>query len=431
MNNAVTKPTSSSTYSRGTSPWQGPDQHTLSLAEAVADEFDFPRPSSAYRTLDKVFFILALLAVPVLLIGMGVSVGLALSHGLFWQNIIADSHAWQFAGYWFTVAIVAGAPWLLSHLYLRWRYREYLDAGGDMLSPEEHVNMHRLDYSTLINLQPLHILSLLDMKPSQRLDKAGFIAKHKYYWSNDSLTFYSWKRSWLGNLLWGLNALNFLMIFLGWPFMLIQVLSEPVNTPAYIALFLISAALPFIYKKTKVRVTRFYPYLVFYRLSGMVEHYHNEVLQWRCHFSELNAYANFSPGNQTQPPSTTLEIYPRYPQKTPRRRVPLSTWCAINVSAATELWGVLQAFMNINCPLPLVLPLMDKRDKDGASRAHAQAFAELTTNATGSDSFEMTPTYDGAYRAWVKKRLTQEIGAFYWHVGELDVQEEEQEMAVH
>lgn len=139
--------------------------------------------------------------------------------------------------------------------------------------------MHKLDYSTLINLQPLHILYLLDMKPSQRLNKAAFIAKHKYYWSDTSLTLYRSKRSSLGNLLWGLNALNFLMIFLGWPFMLTQMLSEPVNTPAYIALFLFSAALPFIYKKTKTQVTRFYPYLVFHRNKGMVEHYHNKVLQ--------------------------------------------------------------------------------------------------------------------------------------------------------
>ena len=124
MNNRNYQSPVPSTYSRGTSPWQGPDQQRLTAEDPTADELDFPRPSSAYRTLDKVFFILALLAVPVLLIAMGISVGLALSHGLFWQNIIAYTYTWQFAGYWFAVALIAAAPWLLSHRYLRWRYPE-------------------------------------------------------------------------------------------------------------------------------------------------------------------------------------------------------------------------------------------------------------------------------------------------------------------
>lgn len=289
------------------------------------------------------------------------------ANGLYWHKMVADTFTFNGLILFFISLFLLMICCYFERRYM-WRFVEYTGYSSKASQRFNSTFYTVLNYSDSTSVIPTQILGLMDLVPTvwkQRgfNDKAG---KAKFYWDEQVLIGYGYIDTPLSRKIKLANLINWFFIFIGWPLLIGQIITEDVYIPAYITLFFMSALLLVSRIMTKSRGVKRYPQITFNRRNGMVTKLNKGKQEWSCHFRELNAYIH----NQRTSQSALywLTLVPRSPVGIPRYGAQLMDWGHQTPDSCQELWEVIQGFMNITFPLPFVIPLEAVRDKDPTSR---------------------------------------------------------------
>lgn len=360
-----------------TNAWQGERPSETQLVDDPNHVMDsIPQPSASSITLSKIRVItLFILCFALLFSFVWGVIGNAFANGFHWQEMVADKNTFSGFILFFIILFIA----IISFYFEQQYNKRYSLFNGYEIKVSKRINAASctlLGYADYIPMVPSKILGLINLSPNI-WEKKGFYdaqGKSKFHWDEQSLIGYDYIEPPLYYYIKIANAFNWIFISIGWPVLMVQLMTTNVYLPAYIVIYSVSILLLVSRSITKAKGGVKYPVITFHRRSGMVSKQYKGKQEWCCHFSELNAYIYNEHSRYSE--LFWIILLPRFPVGCPRKDVNLSEWANTTPESCRELWKVIQGFMNTSCPLPFVMPLDAVRDKDPTTQ-HIKLDAEF------------------------------------------------------
>jgi len=226
---------------------------------------------------------------------------------------------------------------------------------------------------------PTNILDLKRLVPS-KWKSHGFKDKKgnaKFYWDRKYLKGYRLRQTPLNRKIMFANLPNQLFVYIGWPLIFYQLTIQEVFLPAYMIIMALSAVL-FITRVLTKHSGESYAYLTFSRCDGYVTYRDEDKELWKCHISQINAYAVSEGSNVKNETLGSLKLVPRAPIGAPREQAYMGEWASNDAHDAIELWLVILNFMDVSHALPFAIPLENSRNDDFTTQNY-EAAGDLET----------------------------------------------------
>ncbi|MGF1687611.1 hypothetical protein L4C36_13075 [Photobacterium japonica] len=264
--------------------------------------------------------------------------------------------------------VVVILPWVLINQYVKIYHSEYFTSAvpftNDGMVYDKQMN-YRGSYSLIY--ENILGLSSLTVRASQEAMMKQTKNKLLYALSEKELMFYRIEHSKLNKYLKWVNYINIPVTFLSIAFMFFTPpLYEDISMKGQIVAICMSVVLFVLWMLEKERSKRCVPYLWFNRLTGNVTYVGEGGDKWSGHFTQLNAYRtltlNSIGGGSGSTRCYELSFVQRYPTGKSREYIRLPE--TLHYQDEEEFWEFMQAYMNVNCPLPYILPLAYVRNND-------------------------------------------------------------------
>ena len=248
-------------------------------------------------------------------------------------------------------------------LFFSKKYARYIDNNISFSGLFNKEVYKQLAYPKEYPLLPSKIFNLIHIHPKDWTLYRSY-ALRDFTWDETCLTHYDFHQTIVHGLLRGVNNLNIAILIVYFPIILLQYFFNFIYLPVYQPLMIISVSL-FIVTRFTNKKGSVYADITFNRRDGFVTFSSAAQQEWKCHFNEINAYVYRYDVTRNRRPKYCLALIPRLPLKQSRCELLLkSPSCGDNTESITELWQVINQFMNVTLPLPFVVPLEDVRDKD-------------------------------------------------------------------
>jgi len=248
-------------------------------------------------------------------------------------------------------------------------------------------------------LLPLNVFNLKHIRPKDWKQYGRYMFPN-FIWDETCLTHYTFHQKTIYALLGSLNKLNLAILLFYFPIIILQYFFDAIYLPVYQLLMVLSVSLFIITRFTNKR-GQVYADIIFNRRDGYVTFNSVQQQEWKCHFSEINAYIAVFHTTRGGRQRYCLMLAPRTPLKGERTQLFLQYgWSEDCIEDVTELWQVINQFMNVTLPLPLVVPLENKRDKDPTTR---------NTPIKNDKLINLTSLEYGEYRTLLEENVNSKL----------------------
>ncbi|KLV02109.1 hypothetical protein ACFFLZ_07100 [Photobacterium aphoticum] len=311
--------------------------------------------------------------------------------------------------------LVVILPRFLINQYVKKHHSEFFGSAVP-LTNDGMVHDKQMNYRGNYSLIYKNILGLssLTVRSSQEAMKEQTKNKLLYALSEKELIFYRIEHSKFNRYLKWVNYINIPVILLSIAFMFFTPpLYEDVSMKGQIVAIAISVVLFILWILEKQRSKRCVPYLWFNRITGNVSYVSEEGNQWSAHFTQLNAYRTLTLNRHAGGLGATrcyeLSFVQRYPTGKSREYIRLPE--TLHYQDEEEFWEFMQAYMNVNCPLPYILPLAHVRKMDPTTYVMRQ---QVSKNERYKLIVKMDKITNAGYRSVLLQIKNQEKLSIKW-----------------
>lgn len=260
----------------------------------------------------------------------------------------------------FIVLILASLPY---SLFFAHKYGRYINNNFKFSSLFNETLYTQLPYPKEFPLLPFKMFNLKYIRPKDWKQYRRYMFPN-FTWDETCLTHYKFHQKTRYTLLRTINYFNLAILLFYFPITILQYFFDAIYLPVYLPLMLLSVSL-FIVTRFTNKIGKVYADIILNRRDGYITFNSVQQQEWKCHFSEINAYIEQFHTRRSGKKMHCLMLAPRAPLKGSRTQLSLQYgWSQHSTEDVTKLWQVISQFMNVTLPLPFVVPLEDVRDKD-------------------------------------------------------------------
>jgi len=347
--------------------WKGEIPESLDIVDDAKQELPKgDRPPAILETFSNI----TVLILTVSLVGASITffVGIAglFLNSFYWPYIKQDPVTF------YTLAIFVFCIVLIVLFFPYWlffykKYSRYINNNFKFSSLFNNALYTRLPYPKEYPLLPFKVFNLKYIRPKDWKKYSRYMFPN-FIWDETCLTHYKFHQKTRYALLRNINYFNLAILLVYFPIIILQYFFDAIYLPVYQPLMVLSVSL-FIITRFTNKIGQTYADIIFNRCEGYVTFNSVQQQEWKCHFSEINAYIDNFHTKRSGKEMYCLMLAPRAPLKGSRTQLFLQDgWSEHRIEDVTELWQVINQFMNVTLPLPLVVPLESKRDKDSTTQ---------------------------------------------------------------